>query len=59
MGAALLFGLFEALSVLIRDFFGWVPSELIQMIPFTVTLLALLAFSARTRRRGGGSAASS
>ena len=48
MSAALLFGLFEALSVLIPNFFGWVPAELIQMIPFAVTLLALLAFSTRT-----------
>ena len=47
LGAALLFGLFEALSVTIPNFFAWVPPELIQMIPFVVTFLVLIAFSPR------------
>ena len=50
MLAALLFGLFDALSIVMPGLFGWIPGELIQTIPFLVTILALVAFSARTRR---------
>ena len=50
MLAALLFGLFDALSIVMPGLFGWVPGELIQTIPFLVTILALVAFSAQTRR---------
>ncbi|WP_210529279.1 ABC transporter permease [Rubellimicrobium arenae] len=49
--AALLFGVFEALSIVMPGLFGWIPGELIQTIPFVVTVLALILFSARTRRR--------
>jgi simple sugar transport system permease protein len=48
--AALLFGVFEALSIVMPGIFAGVPGELIQTIPFVVTILALIAFSARTRR---------
>ena len=50
MLAALFFGLFDALSIVMPGLFGWIPGELIQTIPFLVTILALVAFSARTRR---------
>jgi simple sugar transport system permease protein len=30
--------------------FSWIPGELIQTIPFVVTVLALILFSARARR---------
>lgn len=50
MWAALLFGVFDALSVVMPNLFNWIPPELIQMIPFVVTVLALLLFSYRTLR---------
>lgn len=50
MLAALLFGLFEALSVVMPNLFKWIPPELIQMIPFVVTVLALFLFSYRALR---------
>jgi simple sugar transport system permease protein len=51
MFAALLFGLFEALAIVMPGLFTWVPSEIIQSIPFTVTLLALILFSYRSQQR--------
>jgi ABC-type uncharacterized transport system permease subunit len=45
--AALLFGVFEALAVVMPGLFNWVPAELIRMIPFVVTILALFLFSYR------------
>jgi simple sugar transport system permease protein len=48
--AALLFGTFEALSIVMPGLFNWIPGELIQTIPFVVTVLALILFSARARR---------
>ena len=45
--AALLFGMFEALSVVMPGLFEWMPAELIRMIPFTITIIALLLFSYR------------
>ncbi|MDO6458017.1 ABC transporter permease [Celeribacter halophilus] len=48
--AALLFGLFEALSIVMPSLFSWIPSELIQTIPFLVTILALVLFSVRARQ---------
>lgn len=50
MLAALLFGVFEALAIVMPGLFTWVPSEIIQSIPFTVTLLALILFSYRSQR---------
>ena len=55
--AALLFGAFEGLAVILPGLFATVPAELIRMIPFLVTLLALVSFSYRAQRalkaRGG------
>ena len=48
--AALLFGAFEALAVVMPGLFNWVPAELIRMIPFVVTILALVLFSIRAQR---------
>ncbi|WP_417248298.1 ABC transporter permease [Celeribacter sp.] len=48
--AALLFGLFEALSIVMPSLFSWIPSELIQTIPFLVTIIALVLFSVRARQ---------
>ncbi|MFN4209586.1 MAG: ABC transporter permease [Devosia sp.] len=45
--AALLFGVFEALAVVMPGLFNWIPAELIRMIPFVVTILALFLFSYR------------
>ena len=45
--AALLFGVFEALAVVMPGLFNWMPAELIRMIPFVVTILALVLFSYR------------
>ena len=45
--AALLFGVFEALSVVMPGLFNWIPAELIRMIPFVVTMVALVLFSYR------------
>jgi simple sugar transport system permease protein len=50
MWAALLFGVFDALSVVLPNVFSWIPPEMIQMIPFVVTVLALIAFSWRNLR---------
>jgi general nucleoside transport system permease protein len=48
--AALLFGMFDALSVVMPGLFNWIPAELIRMIPFVVTVLALILFSYRAMR---------
>jgi ABC-type uncharacterized transport system permease subunit len=45
--AALLFGMFDALSVVMPGLLNWIPAELIRMIPFVVTVLALILFSYR------------
>ena len=45
--AALLFGMFDALSVVMPGLFNWIPAELIRMIPFVVTIVALILFSYR------------
>jgi ABC-type uncharacterized transport system permease subunit len=45
--AAVLFGMFEALAVVMPGLFNWIPAELIRMIPFVVTIAALLLFSYR------------
>jgi simple sugar transport system permease protein len=50
MFAALLFGMFEALSIVMPGLFAWMPSEIIVSIPFAVTVLALFVFSYRTMR---------
>ncbi len=50
MLAALLFGVFEALSIVMPNLFNWLPSEMIQTIPFVVTILALVLFSYRAQR---------
>lgn len=56
--AALLFGVFEGLSIVMPGLFNWIPSEWIHMIPFVVTILALVLFSYRAQqallRRSGG-----
>ena len=48
--AALLFGAFEGLAVVMPGLFADAPAELIRMIPFVVTLLALVLFSYRAQR---------
>ncbi|UJW85001.1 ABC transporter permease [Devosia sp. SL43] len=48
--AALLFGAFEALAVIMPGLFQQIPAELIRMIPFIVTILALILFSYRAQR---------
>lgn len=48
--AALLFGIFEALAVIMPNLFNWIPGEIIQTIPFVVTILALVLFSYRAQR---------
>jgi ABC-type uncharacterized transport system permease subunit len=50
MLAALLFGVFEALSVVMPNLFDWIPGEFIQTIPFVVTVLALILFSYRAQQ---------
>ena len=50
MLAALLFGVFEALSIVMPNVFNWIPGEMIQVIPFVVTVLALILFSYRAQR---------
>lgn len=52
--AALLFGVFEALSIVMPNLFSWIPSELIQTIPFLVTIIALVLFSVRAKRIANG-----
>lgn len=46
--AALFFGMFEALSIIMPSFFSWVPSEIVGSIPYMITVLALFIFSYRT-----------
>lgn len=48
--AALLFGTFEALAVIMPGLFKDAPAELIRMIPFVVTIAALVLFSVRAQR---------
>ena len=48
--AALLFGVFEALSIVMPGLFNWIPPQWIHMIPFVVTILALVLFSIRAQR---------
>jgi general nucleoside transport system permease protein len=48
--AALLFGVFEGLSIIMPGLFNWIPTEWIHMIPFAVTILALVLFSYRAQR---------
>jgi ABC-type uncharacterized transport system permease subunit len=48
--AALLFGAFEALAVVMPGLFNWIPAEVIRMTPFIVTILALVLFSMRAQR---------
>ena len=48
--AALLFGAFEALAVVMPGLFNDIPAELIRMIPFVVTIAALILFSIRAQR---------
>src|SRR5690606_6834319 len=50
MLAALLFGIFEALAIVMPNLFNWIPGEMIQTIPFVVTVLALILFSYRAQR---------
>lgn len=50
MWAALLFGVFDALSIIMPNLFSWIPGELIQSIPFLVTIIALILFSLRAQR---------
>ncbi len=50
MLAALLFGVFEALSIVMPNLFNWIPGELIQTIPFVVTIIALILFSYRAQK---------
>ena len=48
--AALLFGAFEGLAVVMPGLFNQIPAELIRMIPFIVTILALVLFSYRAQQ---------
>ena len=48
--AALLFGAFEGLAVVMPGLFADAPAELIRMIPFVVTILALVLFSYRAQQ---------
>jgi simple sugar transport system permease protein len=48
--AALLFGAFDGLSVLMPSLFSWIPAEWIHSIPFVVTIVALVLFSYRAQR---------
>lgn len=48
--AALLFGAFEALAVVMPGLFNDIPAELIRAIPFVVTIAALVLFSIRAQR---------
>lgn len=50
MLAALLFGAFEGLSIVMPGLFAETPAELIRMIPFVVTILALILFSYRAQQ---------
>ncbi len=48
--AAVLFGAFDGLTTVLPGLFSWIPPELIRMIPFVVTILALVLFSIRAQR---------
>lgn len=48
--AALLFGVFEALAIVMPNLFDFIPGEFIQTIPFVVTVLALILFSWRAQQ---------
>jgi simple sugar transport system permease protein len=48
--AALLFGAFDAFAIVLPGLYNWMPSELIRMIPFIVTIVALISFSVRAQR---------
>lgn len=50
MLAALLFGAFEGLAIVMPGLFAETPAELIRMIPFVVTILALILFSYRAQQ---------
>src|ERR1700709_1152055 len=50
MLAAVLFGAFDGLTTVLPGLFDWIPPELVRMIPFVVTILALLVFSVRAQR---------
>ncbi len=56
--AALLFGAFEALAIVLPALYTSIPGELIHSIPFVVTLVALVIYARRaqllTRRRVAG-----
>ncbi len=45
--AALLFGAFDGLTTILPGLFSWIPPEIIHMVPFLVTILALVLFSFR------------
>lgn len=57
MLAALLFGFFEALSIVMPGLFEAIPSEMIVSIPFIMTVVVLFLFSYRASRasRNGSS----
>lgn len=48
--AAVLFGAFDGLTTVLPSLYDWIPPELIRMIPFVVTIIALLLFSYRAQR---------
>jgi ABC-type uncharacterized transport system permease subunit len=48
--AAVLFGAFDGLTTVLPGLFEWIPPELIRMIPFVVTIMALVLFSFRAQR---------
>lgn len=48
--AALLFGAFDGLTTILPGLFDWIPPEIIHMVPFVVTILALVLFSFRAMR---------
>jgi general nucleoside transport system permease protein len=50
LAAAVLFGAFDGLTVVLPGLFDWVPPEIVHMIPFIVTILALVLFSYRAQR---------
>jgi simple sugar transport system permease protein len=48
--AALLFGAFDGLTTVLPGIFQWIPPEIVHMVPFVVTILALVLFSIRAQR---------
>jgi ABC-type uncharacterized transport system permease subunit len=48
--AALLFGAFDGLTTVLPGLFQWIPPEIVHMVPFVVTILALVLFSIRAQR---------